>query len=983
MSGVSVLGLACRFPGAANVDEFWKLILEKRSSITEVPSERWNIDVYYDPDPSKPGRMATRFGGFLPNVDQFDASFFGLSVREANFLDPQQRILLELAWQAFEDAGLDITQWREKSVGVFLGASHSDYGLLLHASSNAPDAYAGTGCALSLLANRISYRFDFRGPSLVIDTACASGLSALHLARTSLETGECDLALVGAINLILDPTITLSFSRGGFMSPTGQCRPFDDGANGYVRSEGAAMVILGRREFGQGARPYAELLGTAANHDGLTNGLTAPSRSAQARVITRALETAGVAPKDIALVEAHGTGTPLGDPIEANALGDVFARDRESPLRIGSAKGNIGHTEAAAGLAGFIKGVLAVHHRILPPSAQFERGNKRIPFERLKLAVQENTEHLDRDFLCGVSSFGFGGANTHAIIGPAPSKVAARETAVFCISAHTPEALIQRGRNLARAPLFRDDSVESICLRSQTCPSMEYRATFRIGSKADLVTTLENLSANLSGVRSAEDPTSDLLCVFSGGTTDWPGDASELLRYPVFASAIARGMKVVEECADTKLPEWGTQAFRAEVIPSDPLFCRASLVVYQLAWFELLRSFGVQPSAFLGHSVGEYSALAAAGFLTSEDAIKLVVARGQALAAAPKGVMYAVRLNPADALQLLPEAFLSAENEDGGSVVAVAEVNAEGLESKCKDAKVRFVRLGSNYPFHSPLLKECAKSFAESLPKFSIGTPTARVVSTVTGNLLEPTELTADYFARQLVSPVRFRDAINVASPRGLILEIGPKTELAGILRRRFSSSNVAIVSATSIRSEESLCWNLSALWARGYKVTRLPAGVSHRKGCSPEYPWARRRHWFNASMENLGASVDNLAADSSAAGDADPTAETGEPLEHVESRIVEIWTAVVGAAPSSRDQSLYEAGGDSVLGARIVSGTLEAFSVQIDLESLFSQFSVRRLATLVTDALVAELSALTDEEAAALLQGSGPNETNEKGPVS
>ncbi|BFU45363.1 beta-ketoacyl synthase N-terminal-like domain-containing protein [Krasilnikovia sp. MM14-A1004] len=402
---VAVVGIGCRLPGGVDSPaDLWRLLMAGRDVVTEVPADRWESCSVPD--------GTTTAGGFLDRVYDFDAEFFGISPREAVEMDPQQRILLEVAWEALEHAGIPPDGLASSRTGVFVGASTNDYGRDRLADPAAVSGWTGTGVAASILANRLSYLLDLRGPSLTVDTACSSSLVALHLAKRSLEAGECDLAIVAGVNLILSPAVTVNFDRSGAMARGGRCRPFDAAADGYVRSEGCVAVVLNRP--GDADDPRATVLASAVNQDGRSNGLMAPNPLAQRDLLAGVYR--GIAPGAVRYVEAHGTGTPLGDPIEATALGTVLGGDRADPLLIGSIKSNLGHLEAAAGLAGLAKAVLSLEHGHVPPTLHYRSPNPHIDFDRLGLAVADRPIPLPGDALVGVSSFGFGGANAHAVL---------------------------------------------------------------------------------------------------------------------------------------------------------------------------------------------------------------------------------------------------------------------------------------------------------------------------------------------------------------------------------------------------------------------------------------------------------------------------------------------------------------------------------------------------------------------------------------
>lgn len=422
---IAIVGAACRFPGAASKDAFWDLLCDGEEAIVEVPPDRWPWQEHYDADFMVEGKMNVRHGGFIEDVDQFDARFFGISPFEAARMDPQQRVLLEVGWEAFEDAGIALDRVLGRDVGVFVGVATSDYTDLQLQYAEGAGPYSSTGGAASIVANRLSYTWDLRGPSIAVDTACSSSLTAVHLACQAIRTGDATMALAGGVNVMLEPAITISLAKLGVLSPDGCCRAFDARANGMVRSEGVGAVILKPLADALADRDvvYATIHGSAVNSDGRSNGLTSPNRAAQERVLRRAYQRAGVTPSEVQYVEAHGTGTLLGDPIEADALGDVLGKPCTSgQIAVGSVKTNIGHLEAAAGIAGLIKAALAIRHRALPASLNFEIPNPHIRFDDLNLAVQDSFGQWPRPsepLVAGVSSFGFGGTNAHVVLSEA------------------------------------------------------------------------------------------------------------------------------------------------------------------------------------------------------------------------------------------------------------------------------------------------------------------------------------------------------------------------------------------------------------------------------------------------------------------------------------------------------------------------------------------------------------------------------------
>ncbi|HYM61875.1 MAG TPA: beta-ketoacyl synthase N-terminal-like domain-containing protein [Thermoanaerobaculia bacterium] len=427
MEPIAIIGMSCRFPGAADCGALWEILRDGRDVIAEIPSDRWDVERYYAPPPVVRGRMSTRWGGFIDGVDQFDAEFFGISAREAMFMDPQQRVLLEVAWHALEDAAIPAPTLSESNTGVFVGASSDDYSRLLCRDQATMDAYSSTGTILAIVANRLSYFLNLRGPSIVVDTACSSSLVSVHLACRSLASRDCDLALAGGVNLILGPEATITLSQRGLMSPDGRCKAFDASANGYVRSEGCGVLVLKRLAdaTADGDRILAVIRGSAVNQDGATNGITSPSASAQQTLIRRALSDAGVEAPELSYIEAHGSGTPLGDIVEWRSLRAVLVPERAPADRcaIGSIKTNIGHAESAAGIAGLLKVVLSLQNETIPRNLHLQNLNPRIRAGGTPLFIPTDSQPWPRNGtprLAGISSFGIGGTNAHIILGEAP-----------------------------------------------------------------------------------------------------------------------------------------------------------------------------------------------------------------------------------------------------------------------------------------------------------------------------------------------------------------------------------------------------------------------------------------------------------------------------------------------------------------------------------------------------------------------------------
>ncbi|WP_176091036.1 non-ribosomal peptide synthetase/type I polyketide synthase [Burkholderia ambifaria] len=598
---IAVIGMACRFPGRSDTpDAFWQLLDHARDAVAEVPGERWDIDRYYDPDPSTPGKMATRHGAFLERVDEFDAAFFGIAPREATYLDPQQRLLLEVAWEALENAHLPPERFRQSATGVYVGITCFDHAIQVSNAATPSSSYAGTGSALNMAAGRLSFVLGLTGPSMAIDTACSSSLVCLHLACESLRSRESNMALAGGVNLMLSPEVMVSFSQARMLSPDGRCKTFDAAADGYVRGEGCGMVVLKRLSdaLADGDRVLGIVRGTAVDQGGAGGGLTVPSRDSQERVIRRALNQAGLVPGDISYVEAHGTGTSLGDPIEVEALAGVYGPGREAaePLVIGSVKTNIGHLESASGIAGLIKVLLSFEHDRIPAHLHFTQPNPHTPWQDIPIRVAAAPvawRRGERRRIAGVSAFGFSGTNAHAIVEEPPVAPAhAAQRALLLLSARSEAALTALAQRYERAIAGATPRELAAICRAAATGRTHY--PFR--------------AAYVSGVRepsAASARTGKALRIgFMFGAPDI-GVARELhASEPLFRDAFAR-------CS----------------VPLAALDTDEGRFAIQFAWAELWKAWGIRPSVVSGHGVGEYVAACVAGVMSVADALRLVAAR--------------------------------------------------------------------------------------------------------------------------------------------------------------------------------------------------------------------------------------------------------------------------------------------------------------------------------------------------------------------
>jgi acyl transferase domain-containing protein len=652
---IAIVGIGCRFPGASGPEAFWRLLRDGKDAVRDVPASRWDADAFYDPDPSRPGKMNTRRGGFLEDVDRFDPQFFGISPREVRGMDPQQRLLLEVAWEALEDAGQPPEGLAGTATGVFMGVSSFDYYELLTKDPAAFDAYTGTGNLSAVKANRLSYFFDLKGPSMAIDTACSSSLVAVHLACQSLWSGESTLALVGGVHLLLSPGMCVGYAKGGFMAEDGRCKTFDARADGYVRGEGAGVVVLKKLSLAEAHddRLYAVVLGSAVNQDGASNGITAPNPLAQEAVLEAAYRRAGVSPGLVRYVEAHGTGTKLGDPIEMKALAAVMARGRPAgeTCAVGSVKTNIGHLEAGAGIAGLIKVALSLAHRQIPPSLHFETPNPYIPFDEIPLRVQRTLGAWPRGTspsVAGVSSFGFGGTNAHVVLAeapeprPAPRDAGERPSHLLCLSARSPEALSELTARYATHLRDQPDlRVGDLCHTAALGRTHFKSRLAVVGASTSALRQL--LEAAAAGRETPEAMRGEV----SGRRRPrvafvFAGQASPLVHLrrllyasePAFRGALDRCAAILGSWPDApRLP-----ALLGDDLPAGAPVDDPTLFSLEYGLAALWASWGVTADAAMGQGVGEYGAACAAGALGLEDGLRLAVARGRLVRENPRAL---------------------------------------------------------------------------------------------------------------------------------------------------------------------------------------------------------------------------------------------------------------------------------------------------------------------------------------------------------
>ncbi|MBL0743056.1 type I polyketide synthase [Chryseolinea lacunae] len=856
---IAIVGMACRFPNAADKNAYWELLKNGLSGIVNVPADRWDADEFYDSDNTQAGKMNTRWGGFLEQVDKFDPEFFGITPKEAVQIDPQQRLMLELSWEAFEDLGVVPASLKDSKTGVFYSAIWNDY-LILN-SRNGPNnivQHTATGLHHSIIANRVSYTFGLRGPSLTIDTACSSGLVTVHLAMQSIRRGECDMALAGGVNLILTPESTIAMAKFGAMAPDGQSKAFDSRANGYVRGEGGGVVVLKplSKALRDGDRIYATVLESAVNNDGFSNGLTAPNPKAQEEALSEAYERAGVEPHKVHFVETHGTGTILGDPIEAKALGKILSANRndDNALLLGSVKTNIGHLEGAAGIAGLIKVALAIEHRQIPQNLNFESPNPNISFNELKLSVPKTLTpwpELGKPALAGVSSFGFGGTNCHVVLqGEAQSRL----QALLTLSSTTHEEL----QNLMKATLTLVQAEKTLTL-SEFCFAINSRVSLAAHRRAFTADTFEDLAMQLTTALGGEpfaektdinSTVPPIAFVCSGQGSQWIGMGLSLLQHePVFRSKIKQcdalgktfyGVSVLEELTA------GASAKQTPIEIIQPL-----IFSIQVGLAALWESWGIRPNVVIGHSMGEVAAAHIAGVLTLRDAMKIICVRSRLLSnVAGKGSMAVVELN-SDALAPILAPYgdsvsIAAYNSPVSTVLSGDTTAVAAIVDQLNTANIYCKQINVDVASHSAQMDSLRKELLEALSDITPLPAHIPIVSTVHGKRLGYEQFNSTYWVHNLRKPVRFFQGIGVLAGEQdhLFIELSPHPILSKSISETLDNKEKnAWIKSTLERNEDArktMLATLSAACEAGHDVdwNTIYARTSRHEAPSSLEPW-------------------------------------------------------------------------------------------------------------------------------------------------
>ena len=893
---IAIVGIGCRFPGAIGPQAFWQLLHNGTDAITEIPPSRQEVISPNDLDSSQSERSGAQLGGFLEQVDQFDCEFFKISPREAVNIDPQQRVLLEVSWEALENAGLSPEKLWGSQGGVFVGISNGDYSYI---TDNVPitSAYQNVGNAFCITANRLSYFLDWHGPSWAVDTACSSSLVAVHQACQSLRLGECNIALAAGVNLILRSKATLAFAKAKMLAPDGHCKAFDARADGYVRGEGVGVVVLKLLSDAVAHRDtiYAVIRGSAVNQDGLSSGLMAPNLTAQVDVLRTAYQQAQINPAHIDYIEAHGTGTKLGDPIELRALARVLSEGRspDDICSIGSVKTNIGHLEPAAGIAGLIKVALSLHYQKIPASLHFQKPNPYVRWASIPLRVQQELtpwpQRQDRS-LAGVSAFGFGGTNAHVVLETAPplpaverNSVLERPLHLLTLSGNSEKAVLDLvALYQAHLEAYPKMELTDICYTANTGRShFNHRLVLLVNNRQELQTKLSNwgsekiVEGSISGYFPEDFHEQKIAFLFSGQGSQYAGMAQLLHQtQPIFRQALNQCDQILQDEAGWSLlnvlyPQ--TDQPEQTLLINQTRYTQPALFAIEYALYQLWRSWGISPTIVMGHSIGEIVAACVAGVFSLKDGLRLTAKRGELMQQlSSNGAMVAVRATAEQVSAIIgqqPKVTIAAFNGPESIVISGETAAVENISQQLETQGIKTKQLQVSHAFHSPLMAPMLSEFKQAAQQVNYSLPKLKLISNVTGQVVTEEVTTPDYWCKHILSSVNFTAGMESLQQEkiDIFLECGPQPILLG-MGRQCLPENEAKAWLPSLRSGQSdwqqILSSLGELYVQGVNIDWMGFDKDYpqrRKVSLPTYPFQRKRYWVKtASAQTVNATANS-----------------------------------------------------------------------------------------------------------------------------
>lgn len=872
---LAIIGIGCRIPGGVTDPEgYWDLLQNGRHAVRKVPPDRWDPDKYFDPDPKAPGKTYTCWGGFIDGIDQFDAPFFGIAPTEARRMSPPQRLFLEISWEALEAAGISPKSLSGTRTGVFVGATTNDY---LHLQNKVQseediDAYVATNNTLNVIAGRVSYTLGLQGPSMAIDTACSSSLVAIDRACRSLRDGEIDLVIAGGVNVNITPDTFISASKWGMLARDGRCKTFDAAADGFVRGEGCGVLVIKRLSDAQAAgdRILAVIRGTAVNQDGPSSGLSVPNGLAQEAVIKEALANAGIEPQEVSYVEAHGTGTSLGDPIEVEALGRALAEkdQRTVPLLIGSVKTNLGHLEAAAGVTGLIKVVLSLQHQAIPPHLHLQKPSEHIAWERYAIEVPTQLRQwkpINGRRIAGVSSFGFSGTNVHVVLEEAPLSPVAeaameRPYHLLTVSAKTAHGLTaQVDKYRARLQAHDEDRLADLCYTANAGRA-HFSQRLIVGgqTRAELAVKLGTGEGVVRGeVGAQQKPRVAML--FTGQGSQYVGMGRQLYETsPLFR----RILDHCDELLRAKLPRGLLEVMFGveDALLNQTGYTQPALFALEYGLAELWRSWGVQPTAVLGHSVGEYVAACLAGVFSLEDGLNLIAERAQMMQAEPPGgamaAIFASEERVQSAIVAHKAISIAAVNGPNNVVISGDQPEVEAIREQLAAAGLKSRMLRVSHAFHSQRMDAVLEHLQAAAGRVRMQMPQAKLISNVSGKVANTEVTKPEYWAQHTRAAVQFARGIETLRGLGcaVMLEVGPAPVLIGMAQECLGREGRQWLGSLQKGKDEwqQMSTSVQALYAAGVEIdwTGWDAGYTHRKVSMPTYQFQRQRYWIETTAE-------------------------------------------------------------------------------------------------------------------------------------